>query len=349
LPPEGGDRLDAPAAGASRLDGVLIATPNLGLDRIQFVGELVPGSVIRASSVEVAAGGKGVNVARVMRAYGRRPALVGFVPADDGQVLLGLLAAEGADVEAVPVPGRTRQIALIIEDGTGRTTSISEPGALRASAAWPAYLSAVDQRMGRASVLVCSGSQPQGAPVDGYAQLVRRARLAGRFTVVDAEPAALLAALPAGPDLVTPNLEEAEATIVADASGGPVGAVLSAPTTDPRGRSERAAAALQRLGAARVAITAGAHGVCFADVDGSTTWTPSVPVEVLSTVGAGDAFLAGLLLGLPAGFPAQLPDPGQWRTAVARGVATASAACERLRPGDVDPARVEQLLAQVTG
>src|ERR1700709_520804 len=86
---------------------VLIATPNLCLDRTQLVPELVLGGVMRARSVEVTAGGKGVNIARVARAHHQRATVVGLFADRDRERLLRLLAEEGADVVDVPMPGDT--------------------------------------------------------------------------------------------------------------------------------------------------------------------------------------------------------------------------------------------------
>jgi len=366
---------------------LLIATPNLCLDRTEFLSVLVPGSVLRSSSVEVTAGGKGVNVARVARAYGRRPAIVGFVADADGDQLLGLLRGEGADVVPVRTAGRARQAIVMIEQAADRVTIVNEPGNPIGGADWARYLAAVRPLLAGQDLLVCAGSLPPGAPADGYGQLVGLARAAGVGTILDTAPGALRAALASGPDLVTPNLEEAEAAV-----GGQPGDVLTAGGADIPGRALRVARELRELGAVRVAVTAGAAGVGFVDEHGATSWVPAVPVDVVSPVGAGDSFVAGLALGLsadpadhsdpaprpgqtqhpgqtqpprqtqpsgPAGGPARADRPGTgwalgsadagtWRAALIRGTATASASCEQVRAGGVDPARVAELIGQLT-
>jgi 1-phosphofructokinase family hexose kinase len=318
---------------------VLIATPNLCLDRTEFLSALVPGSVLRSASVEVTAGGKGVNVARVARAYGQRPAIVGFIAADDGDQLLGLLRGEGADVVPVATTGRVRQAIVMIEQDAGRITIVNEPGNPVGADDWARYLDAIGPLLAGQDVLVCAGSLPPGAPADGYGQLVRLAREAGVRTIVDTAPGPLRAALASGPDLVTPNLEEAEAAV-----GGHPGDVLTAGGTEVPARALQAAQELRELGAVRAAVTAGAAGVGFVDEHGTTSWVPAVPVHVVSPVGAGDSFVAGLALGLFAD-PTSLADPtSRWRAALVRATATASASCEQVRAGGVDPARVTQLI-----
>jgi sugar/nucleoside kinase (ribokinase family) len=158
--------------------------------------------------------------------------------------------------------------------------------------------------------------------------------------LVDSAPAALRGSLASRPDLVTPNLQEAEAAI----SGGS-GSVLADADTDVRERATAAALTLCELGARAAAVTAGAAGVALADADSrQVRWVPTVQVDVISAVGAGDSFLAGVLLAVDSGAPGTAVD---WAEAVLRGAATATASCEQLRAGGVDPSRVEELLVQI--
>jgi len=320
---------------------VLIATPNLCLDRTELVSAVVPGGVLRSKSVEVTAGGKGVNVARVLRAFGHRPPIVGLVAERDGATLRELLAEEGATVVGVPAPGYLRQAIIMIEQQVGRTTVLNEPGTRLPPAVWADYREAVRAQLPGQRLLVCIGSLPPGAPLDGYGQLVELARAAGALSVVDSAPGPLAAALSAHPDLVTPNLEEAEAALAGDA-----GEVLHASDEDVPERAGRAALALCARGARCAAVTAGGQGVAFAAAGGEVHWVPAVPVAVVSAVGAGDSFVGGLaieLLGIGADSTTP-PTTAQWLAAVQRATATAAASCEQLRAGGVDPARVAELL-----
>ncbi|MCW2644561.1 MAG: 1-phosphofructokinase [Pseudonocardiales bacterium] len=319
---------------------LLVATPNLCVDRTQTIADLVPGAVMRALEVEVSAGGKGVNIARVVRAHGRRATLVGLVADNDRAHLLGLLKGEGADVVDVPIPGDVRMAMIMIERPGGRTTVLNEPGSTISTQSWQHYRDAVEHALPGHTVLACSGSLPPGAPVDAYGQLVELAHRAGIPALVDSAPAALRGSLASRPDLVTPNLQEAEAAI----SGGS-GSVLADADTDVRERATAAALTLCELGARAAAVTAGAAGVALADADSrQVRWVPTVQVDVISAVGAGDSFLAGVLLAVDSGAPGTAVD---WAEAVLRGAATATASCEQLRAGGVDPSRVEELLVQI--
>jgi 1-phosphofructokinase family hexose kinase len=317
---------------------VLIATPNLCLDRTQLVPELVLGGVMRARSVEVTAGGKGVNIARVARAYRQRATVVGLVADRDRERLLRLLAEEGADVVDVPMPGDTRNAIIVIEQPGGRTTIVNEPGSTIDATIWKRYQEAIEASLPGHRTLACSGSLPPGAPEDGFGQLVQLAHEAGVLAVVDTAPGALRASLASGPDLVKPNLQEAEAAI-----SGTSGLVLLDADSDVRERAMAAATTLCELGSRNAAVTAGAHGVALAEGPTRVRWFPAIKVEVVSAVGAGDSFLGGVLLELENTDPTE-PD---WAAAMLRGSATASASCEQLRAGGVDPDRAAELLAQL--
>jgi fructose-1-phosphate kinase PfkB-like protein len=347
------------------------------MDRTELVGTVVPGGVLRSTSTEVTAGGKGVNVARVLRAFGHHPPIVGLVAEHDGDQLEHLLAEEGASVVAVRAPGRVRQAIIMIEQVARRVTVLNESGTELPAAVWAEYRAAVRSRLAGQRLLVCSGSLPPGAPLDGYGQLVELAEAAGVLSVVDTAPGPLAATLSYHPDLVTPNLEEAEAALAGD-----TGLVLHTgdqSDADIRERAARAASALVERGARRAAVTAGDRGVAFAGEPPSGTsggapagtasgagttsgavsahgvahpvvWLPAVPVDVVSAVGAGDSFVGGLALallemdGLSAARP---PNPAQWLAALRRATATAAASCEQVRAGGVRPARVAELLARV--
>lgn len=319
---------------------MLVATPNLCVDRTQVIAVLVPGAVMRAFEVEVSAGGKGVNIARVIRSHGRKATLVGLIADNDRAHLLGLLEGEGADVIDVPIPGDVRMAMIMIERPGGRTTVLNEPGSTLSAQSWQDYRDAVERALPGSTVLACSGSLPPGAPADAYGQLVELAHRAGIPALVDSAPAALRGSLASGPDLVTPNLQEAEVAI-----SGTSGSVLADPDTHVRERATAAALTLCELGARAAAVTAGAEGVALVTAaSGQLRWVPTVQVDVISAVGAGDSFLAGVLLAIDSAAPGT---PIDWAAAVLRGAATASASCEQLRAGAVDLRRVEELLVQV--
>ncbi len=188
---------------------MLVAGPNLTIDRTAALAELRPGEVLRFERVVVTPGGKGLNVARAARALGHPALLVSLVPGHIGRAAAALIAEEGIELSGVPCAGELRSTMIVQERG-GRTTVLNEPGPTVDERRWADYENAVRGRLTSRSVLVCSGSVPPGAPADAYGRLTQIAHGAGARAIVDAAGSTLLRALDAAPDLVTPNLAEAE-------------------------------------------------------------------------------------------------------------------------------------------
>jgi 1-phosphofructokinase family hexose kinase len=310
---------------------MLIAGPNLTLDRLLRIDQLRPGEVLRFSDARIAPGGKGVNVARVARALGLPANLVALAPGRTGAAVVELLGREGLPVRAVPVGGEVRA-ASIVHERSGRVTVLNEPGPPIGGTDWEAFEAAVEEELAGHGWLVCIGSTPPGTPPHGYGRLVRLARARGVETVVDAAGSSLAAALAFSPDLVTPNLAEAEGVLRGD---------TQQPVADQgEGLHERALIAARALvdrGARGSVVTVGAGAL----VDrGSDRWWVAAPeVDERSPIGAGDSLVGGLAGSLERG--AELHD------ALRIGVAAAAASVETELPGLVDPARVRSLVPKV--
>lgn len=315
---------------------MLIATPNIAVDRTLRLPELRPGSVQRPSRAVVTAGGKGVNVGRVAAAFGRRATLVSFLPQADADLFGRLVAAEPVRFVGVPVPGEVRVATIYLED-SGRITVLNEPGPAVPEDGWARYERAVAGELaaGGHPTLVCSGSLPPGVPDDGYARLVEIGHRAGARVVVDAARAALAAALAAGPDVITPNLAEAESVLY-----GPAHEAVAETGDDVPDRARRAVLELCRRGARSAAVTAGAAGTAFGDAGGAV-WLPTVPVRVVNPIGAGDSFVAGLVEAFEEGRSGV--------DAVVFAVAVATASVEQELAGGVDPARARELAGHLSG
>jgi 1-phosphofructokinase family hexose kinase len=309
-------------------DALLIAGPNLTIDRTATIADLRPGAVLRLDAVAVTPGGKGLNVARAARALGVPAALVAFLPGHTGRAAAALIAEEGITLQGIPVRGEIRSTSVILEE-SGRATVINEPGPPLADGDWLSLEDVVETALPDHGVLVCSGSLPPGSPEDGYGLLARHARDAGRVAVVDAGGPGLAAALAAHADVVAPNLAEAEGVL----HGRTDEAVEAAP--DARERADAAALALVRAGARAAVVTAAGAGASVAG-SGTAVWLPAPRVRVRNPIGAGDVLTAALAAALEAG--------DEVETAARRGVAAAAASVESPRAGELDPARMAELL-----
>jgi 1-phosphofructokinase family hexose kinase len=308
---------------------MLIAGPNLTTDRSLTIDRLTPGEVLRFTSARVTPGGKGVNVLRVADALGFPATLVALSPGRTGRAVVGLIEDQGLEVMPVPVRGEVRAASIISEPG-GRVTVLNEPGPPVSREEWEAYERTIGERLSRGGFLLCIGSAPPGSPADAYARLVELARDRGARAAVDAAGDLLEAALEARPDLVTPNLGEAEGVLF-----GPGRLTVDDSSPEVRARTVEAAAGLVGRGAPLAVVTSGRAGVAVADPSGAR-WIDAPSVRARNPIGAGDALVAGLVGSLERG-----RDLDQ---AVAWGLAAAGAAVETDVPGELDPDRVAALV-----
>ncbi|WP_436759687.1 1-phosphofructokinase [Streptosporangium sp. V21-05] len=277
---------------------IVTLTLNPSLDRTIEVGSLTRGAVIRAAATHLDPGGKGVNVSRALLANRVRSCAVVPFGGDEGRRLVSLLSAEGIEMITVPVAGTTRSnVALAEPDGT--VTKINEPGTALSPAELDTIAEAVLGAASSADWVVASGSLPPEVPADVYARLCERFSEAGINVAVDTSGPALVSALAEAPALVKPNREEL---------GEATGIVISS-----LGDAIKAAENLRARGAGAVLASLGADGAILLQDD--QIWHGQCPVaEPRSTVGAGDAMLAGFLAGGARGESA-LVEALAWATA----------------------------------
>ncbi|MFT3799393.1 1-phosphofructokinase family hexose kinase [Microbacterium sp.] len=271
---------------------IVTLTANPSLDRtITLTGALRVGEVQAAESVREDAGGKGINVTRVV--VGSRGESRAVLPLDADDPFAGLLRAAEVPFEAVPLRGSTRA-NLTIADPDGVTTKINLPGVTRSAADAEALIAATVAAAAGADWLVLAGSLPPGLPAGFYVDVIAAVRAATATPpriAVDTSGAALRAVVENGrPDLIKPNDEE-----LAELAG-----VTLDPDVDLAEAVVAVAASLvpARVGAAFV--TLGSRGAVLVTGDGAWHATPP-PTTVRSTVGAGDSSLAGFLLADVAG------------------------------------------------
>lgn len=265
-----------------------------------------------------------------MAAHGAEPQLLITLP-DTSEDYAALLAAEGIAADVVPVPGALRETVVLYED-SGRATVINGRGAHVDPDTWRTVAAAVRQRAAKHRWVALSGSFPPGVTDINVRQLVDSVHDAGARVALDTGPGWLRASLPARPDLITPNLAEAQHL----GSAGPaVEAIEFGATALADART--AARALADAGLPYVVVTAGSAGAAWATADDSGTQA-AIAVETVNPIGAGDAFLGGIL--------AHLDDSDGTDTdfadAVAWGAATAASAVRHSVPGQADSAEVTE-------
>ncbi|WP_088281226.1 1-phosphofructokinase [Kineosporia sp. A_224] len=294
---------------------ILTITLNPSVDRTIVVDELRRGAVHRATSGRVDPGGKGINVARALSAHGIKTTAVVALGGAEGHHLAAMLEVAGIEVVGVPISGSTRSNVTVVEpDGT--TTKLNEPGAALTEAETSAVLGVVAGQAAGAEWVVLSGRLPPGADVDLYARIVHLADRAGALAVLDTSGPALAAGIAAGPALVKPNAEELEELV-----GRPLETV---------GDVVKACRDVLDAGAGQVLASLGADGAILVGPEG-VLHARGPHVHPLSSVGAGDALLAGFLAGGGRGREALA-------AAVAWGTAAVSLPGSRMPgPADVHP------------
>lgn len=296
------------------------------MDTTYRIGRLARGGVMRVSARVCTPGGKGNNVARILRALGHDVVASGFVGGQAGAFIEGELKALGIEPEFVAVAGESRTCLAIVEDTSPAVTELLEPGPTVTSGSEQALLELVDVLATDADAVVLSGSLPDGARVDLYADLVRLARDRGAFVALDSSGAPLAEGLVAEPDLVKPNW--AEMCALMGRSPGGVSAAVSFV-------QRRLIGAVLGVGS-RVLLSLGRDGAILIGAD-DAVGLPALSVSAVNTVGAGDAMVAGYLDAWSRG--------ERTAAALARASAVAAASTLQRDAGTIDAADVARLLS----
>nr|CTQ89562.1 1-phosphofructokinase (EC 2.7.1.56) [Kibdelosporangium sp. MJ126-NF4] len=258
---------------------IVTVTANPSIDRTVEVGALVRGGLHRATAVHVQPGGKGINVARALVCNGIKARAVVPAGGAEGEQLISLLSDYSIDVVRVRTLGPVRMNVSVIEpDAT--VTKLNEPGARLTDDEVTALADAVINASHNATSVILAGSLPPGVHDDFYASLIARLSKEDIRVVVDTSGPALRAAVAAGPALVKPNHHELEEAVRRPLLT--LGDVVDA------------ARELRSLGAQAVLASLGSDGAVLVDEDDA--WHAEAPVVLArSSVGAGDAMLAGFL------------------------------------------------------
>ncbi len=305
---------------------ILCVAANPSIDKLFEVDRLRPDEIHRPQRFVALPGGKGIHVAQVAGALGHDAVVTGWLAGHAGRWVAETLADEGVQSRFVWSAGETRcSLSVADRAGGGLTEFYEDPSPIDAGD-WQALAGIVDSLLTRASWIVLAGSLPAGAPPDGYARLIGAARAAGVPAAVDARGDTLLQAISAGPRLVKINVYEAGELLGQSIAGA--GPALGA-----------AGEIRSRIGAEghAVVVTLGEAGMVMIDPEG-LAWRGRLDGRGRYPVGSGDAFLAGLLVGLEHG--------KTWPRAacVALGAATANA--ELPGAGRLEPERARELASR---
>lgn len=258
---------------------IVTVTMNPALDKTAAVRTLLPGALNRLEDVRIDAGGKGVNVSRMIRVLGGRSVCTGFVGGDTGRELCRRLSEAGLENDFLPAGGVTRTNLKVV-DGAGRLTELNEPGVLVDAAALDALLQKVLALAGQDGIVVLGGSLPQGAPAATYRTFARALRAAGCTVLLDADGDAFKLAMEAPPHIVKPNRFE-------------LLQYCGLPESTPDAALPGLCRSLLAAGAEFVILSLGGSGALFF-TRGQEARAAALPVKVLSAVGAGDSMVGAV-------------------------------------------------------
>jgi 1-phosphofructokinase family hexose kinase len=308
---------------------ILTVTLNAAIDRTLAVPNFHVGRRHRAVEQIAVAGGKGMNVARALKALGRPVLATGTAGGGTGARIIELLDDEGIANDFVRIQEESRMSTAVIDPTDGVTTEINERGPALSNAERERVVERILYLAQGAQIVVLCGSLPRGVSVELYAQLVEELRRLDVTTILDTEGEPLRLAVRSCPDLISPNVTEAEELV-----------------------GHEFADDEDRMNGVRDIVTMGARDAiitydsgCVALLGGDSAERVAYrvtvePREPLSAIGAGDAFLAGYVARLYEGRGAE--------DCLRFGTACGAESVRHVGAGVIDPREVERLLPEVT-
>jgi 6-phosphofructokinase 2 len=307
------------------MQSIVTVTINPAIDVSTSVNRMTPVHKLRCTTAQRDPGGGGINVARVILKLGGDVKAVYPLGGATGQLLRRIVEKEGIEGLTFDVLDETRLSFTVLESETGDEYRFVLPGPSLSEPEWQQCLQKLKHLPDPPGILVMSGSLPPGVPEDFYARVVRMMQGSGTRLVLDSSGAALAAGLQQGVYLIKPNLRELREL---------TGQALA----DEKSWLAACRDLIGSGGAAVVALTLGDQGALLA-TDGAAFRAAALPIEPVSTVGAGDSFLGAMVWALASG--QELADAFRY------GVAAGSAAL--ITPGTELCHRedVERLYGQV--
>lgn len=284
---------------------IVTVTLNPAVDKTVTIGHLQVGGLNRAKNVRIDPGGKGINVAKVLKKFGLNVITTGFIGGYIGQQMLKQLEREYIQGSFMEVAGETRINIKIVDEEAQETTELNEPGLFITSEVLNEFNQRLSELLNQADILVLGGSLPPGVPVDIYKEYIRMANIKGVKTILDADGLALEEGIKGIPFAIKPNIHELEKLLGKELSNNH-DIVMAGKT-------------LINEGISLVIVSMGEKGSIILDNKEVYQVTP-FSITPQSTVGAGDSMVAALAYSLMNGY--SLEEIARWTAAA--GTITAS-------------------------
>jgi 1-phosphofructokinase family hexose kinase len=303
---------------------IYTVTLNPAVDRELTVGDIAFDTVLRATEWRVDCGGKGFNVARMLKSLGGASVALGFAAGKSGEMLEDKLQSLGIETDFIWVKGETRTNVSIVSAENGQYVKVNEPGPTITDDDLAQLAKKIGNRAQSGDWWVLAGSLPPGVPTTYYTELIAIIQSAGAKVFLDTSDEALRQNCGAKPLLVKPNDEEAH-----ELTGLPVGT-----------KEEIAAVgrAISAMGPTSVVISLGKEGAVL--VAENKAWLAASPkIIAANPIGAGDSMVAGIVWGLSQGDSMQ--------DALCKGIACGAATASRKGTSVGTREQVDKLLSQV--
>ena len=261
---------------------ILTITLNPAVDETLTVHQLQLGETNRIKETDIDPGGKGLNVARVVKRLGRPCVAAMLLGGETGHFIRNRLEREGVDIAAVEIPEPTRVNISVLDESTGVQTNLNHEGPQVTAAELHALEARIEEWLPETVVMAIGGSLPPGTPVDAYAHLIEWVRKDDVRTILDTSGDALVEGVKARPYMIKPNVREAEKLL---------GRKLATDSDIVQAGRELVAGGIEI-----VVISMGSRGSIAVSADGA--WKAVSPeVRAETTIGAGDSLVAGLAIG----------------------------------------------------
>lgn len=303
---------------------IITVTLTPALDKTVILPGFRVDAVNRIQSLRLDAGGKGINVSKVLRALGTDSLATGILGGGTGRYIENSLREMGIRADFAWVDAETRTNLKVVDPQLHTNTDINEPGAPVSAEVMESVYRKAEAAAGPGDIVVLAGKAPAGAPDTVFADWIRRLKDRGAQTYLDADAGLLIEGVKAKPTLIKPNDAE-----LARLTGREFHSV------------EEMAAAARELaagGIGTVVVSLGGEGALFVTAHQSLRgYGLRVPVQ--STVGAGDSMMAAMAHGAAGGWPFRDT------CALALAVSAAAVTTPGTQPADRDT--VNDLLKQV--
>lgn len=263
---------------------VATITLNPAVDKTLLSSRIILGSVNRMDDVKNIAGGKGINVAKVLKQYDYEVKTLGLVGGYNGQLIEDAVNDMGIKTAFTKVANETRtSINLITEDGY--ITEFLEPGPIISEPELERFKVDYLNEIKDVDVVVISGSSPRNVPAKFYAELITMANELGKKVILDTSGDPLKEGMLAKPYMMKPNMKELENLL---------GKRL-------RGMSELSDAAIEivQQGVPNVMVSMGSKGILYAKQNADNIdvyYVPAPSIKVINTVGSGDSAVAAFVI-----------------------------------------------------